>query len=122
MSLQDLGGFLKRQRDMRTWSQAYVARKTGIEQTYLSRLERGTGARLPEPDDVAALAALYEVPPDYLMELAGYKWGTAPEDQSPVALMADDNIRWHELPPHVRRMVKGMLDAYFNEESEETDS
>lgn len=119
MTVKELGHYLRRQREARGWTQAHVARVAGIEQSQLSRLERGVGTAFPEPDVIAKLAGVFGVPPEDLMRVSGYTWDVAQNEHAPVLTMSEDDLRWHELPPHVRRMVKGMVDAFFAENEDE---
>lgn len=118
MTVKELGQFLRRLREAEGWTQAYVAREASIEQSQLSRLERGVGTAFPEPEIIERLAAVFGIPPQELMRVSGYAWDVAQNERAPVLTMSEDDLRWHQLPPHVRRMVKGMVDAYFAEDED----
>lgn len=60
-----LGKRLKKQRELRGWSQLYVANRIGISNTVLSNYERDY--RDPDTETLRILAELYEVSTDYLL-------------------------------------------------------
>ncbi|WP_339816851.1 helix-turn-helix domain-containing protein [Paenibacillus sp. FSL R7-0216] len=60
-----LGSRLKKEREIKGWSQIYVAEKLGITNTVLSNYERDY--RDPDTTTLAKLADLYDVDADYLL-------------------------------------------------------
>lgn len=71
------GAFITACREAKKWSQRRAAKEIGVSSMRLAELERGvsrtTGnATRPAPELVARIAAAYELPTDYLRELAGY--------------------------------------------------
>ena len=83
MSVKQLGKFLRAERERRGWSQSRVARNAEMEQSYLSRIERGVGAAFPEPDVIERLAGVFGVSPDHLLKVAGYAWGDEARNVDP---------------------------------------
>lgn len=56
---EDIGSFLKRQRERRRWSQQYVASLNSWDQAKVSKIE--TGRYRPSIDDMEAFAEMYGV-------------------------------------------------------------
>lgn len=109
---QRFGEFISGCREARKWSQRQAARAIGISPMRLAELERGisrtTGhATRPAPELVARMAAAYELPTDYLRELAGY----AREHPA----LADDEAllveRYRRLAPPHRQIVLELVAA-----------
>ena len=73
MELEGLPAVLRRLRGQKNLTLREVAAATAgvVSNTYLSQLENGSRPA-PGPRILAALAKVYEVPPDELFELAGY--------------------------------------------------
>jgi len=63
--MMSLGSRLKKERELRNWSQKYVADKIGITNAVLSNYERDY--RDPDTETLRKLAELYEVSVDYLL-------------------------------------------------------
>jgi transcriptional regulator with XRE-family HTH domain len=66
-----LGDLLQRERTKRHLTLREVEEKTGIHNAHLSQIEKGSIAR-PAPNILFTLAALYELPYEKLMQLAGH--------------------------------------------------
>lgn len=63
--MMSLGSRLKKERELRNWTQKYVADKIGITNAVLSNYERDY--RDPDTETLKKLADLYEVSIDYLL-------------------------------------------------------
>lgn len=70
--MQKLGEFLKQVRDQHNLSYKDVYRATGISDSKLSRIEKGSKAGGPSPMDLQTLAKLYKLDLVELYLLAGY--------------------------------------------------
>lgn len=73
--MKQLGTFIRQKReellkDDRSFSQLQVSKRIGIEQSYLSKVERGVATQLSE-EKIVALAELLGEDPDYLLALGG---------------------------------------------------
>lgn len=68
---QNLGANLREMRDKRKISLREMERRSGINNAYLSQLERGEVAK-PTPSMLGRIAEAYEIPFDTLMGWAGY--------------------------------------------------
>jgi HTH-type transcriptional regulator, competence development regulator len=66
-----LGDLLQKERNKRNLTLREVEQKTGIHNAHLSQIEKGSIAR-PAPNMLFTLAALYELPYEKLMQLAGH--------------------------------------------------
>jgi len=66
-----LGDLLEKERKKRELTLRDVEQKTGIHNAHLSQIEKGTIAR-PAPNMLFTLAALYDLPYEKLMQLAGH--------------------------------------------------
>lgn len=113
MGLAEFGQFIVQRRQRLGMLQKELAAKADLNQSTVSRLERGTGAQFPSPEELHRLAVALECTEDDLLRAAGY---VAQNEPAPVLTMSEDDVPWERLPPHVRRMVRGMIDAYFAEE------
>ena len=71
---------LKRIRELRGVSLRRVEKKTGISNAYLSQLERGEATK-PSPQKLYKLAEFYDVPYEFLMDMAGYMKRTGDPDK-----------------------------------------
>ena len=70
-SARGLGPFVAEARSRAGLTLRAVEKETGISNAYLSQLEHGK-IQTPAPQNLHKLAALYRVPYEILMELAGY--------------------------------------------------
>lgn len=73
--MKQLGAFIRQKREAllendRSFSQQQVSRKIGIEQSYLSKIERGVATKLSE-QKIIALAELLGEDSDYMLALGG---------------------------------------------------
>jgi transcriptional regulator with XRE-family HTH domain len=73
--MKQLGTFIRQKREEllkedRSYSQLQVSKRIGIEQSYLSKVERGVATQLSE-EKIVALAELLGEDPDYLLALGG---------------------------------------------------
>lgn len=73
--MRQLGAFIREKREEllkedRGFSQQQVSRRIGIEQSYLSKVERGVATQLSE-EKIVALAEILGEDPDYLLALGG---------------------------------------------------
>lgn len=73
--MDTLGKFIKEKRESllkkdRSFSQLQTARKIGIEQSYLSKIERGVATKLSE-EKIISLAGILDEDPDYMLALGG---------------------------------------------------
>ncbi len=66
-----LGDLLQKERNKRSWTLRDVEHRTGIHNAHLSQIEKGAISR-PAPNMLFTLAALYELPYEKLMQLAGH--------------------------------------------------
>ena len=66
-----LGDLLQKERNKRGLTLREVERRTGIHNAHLSQIEKGAIAR-PAPNMLFTLAAVYEVPYEKLMQMAGH--------------------------------------------------
>lgn len=64
----DLGQKVRRLRESREWSQAELARRTGVTKSAISTYELGT--RTPSAEVVCAFAKAFGVSSDYLLGIA----------------------------------------------------
>lgn len=64
----DLGQKVRRLRESRDWSQAELARRTGVTKSAISTYE--LGIRTPSADVVCAFAKVFGVSADYLLGIA----------------------------------------------------
>lgn len=62
-----LAGKIKKLREENHWSQSDLARKTGIPQPTIWRLEKGD-IQQPKADTLLSLASVFKVPIDYLVQ------------------------------------------------------
>lgn len=74
-TMRELGSFIRQKREAllkedRSYSQLQVSQRIGIEQSYLSKLERGVVTQLSE-EKIVALAEDLGEDPDYLLALGG---------------------------------------------------
>lgn len=74
-AMEQLGAFIRKKREEllkcdRSFSQLQISKKIGIEQSYLSKIERGVATKLSE-EKILALAELLREDPDYLLALGG---------------------------------------------------
>ena len=73
--MRQLGTFIREKREEllktdRSFSQLQVSKRIGIEQSYLSKVERGVATKLSE-EKIVALAEILGEDPDYLLALGG---------------------------------------------------
>jgi CheY-like chemotaxis protein/transcriptional regulator with XRE-family HTH domain len=73
--MRQLGTFIRQKREEllkadRSFSQLQVSKRIGIEQSYLSKVERGVATKLSE-EKIVALAEILGEDPDYLLALGG---------------------------------------------------
>jgi CheY-like chemotaxis protein/transcriptional regulator with XRE-family HTH domain len=73
--MKQLGTFIRQKREEllktdRSFSQLQVSKRIGIEQSYLSKVERGVTTQLSE-EKIVALAEILGEDPDYLLALGG---------------------------------------------------
>ena len=73
--MEQLGAFIRQKREEllkndRSFSQLQISKKIGIEQSYLSRIERGVATKLSE-EKILALAGVLREDPDYMLALGG---------------------------------------------------
>ncbi len=68
---KDLGTLLREKRTKRNWSLRDVEEKTGIHNAHLSQIESGAITR-PASNLLFTLAAVYNLPYERLMRLAGH--------------------------------------------------
>ena len=66
-----VGDLLREERQRRGWTLRDVERRTGIHNAHLSQIEQGAIAR-PAPNMLFTLSALYDLPYERLMRLAGH--------------------------------------------------
>jgi HTH-type transcriptional regulator, competence development regulator len=76
--MQKLGTFLAEARNKSGLTLRAVEKETGISNAYLSQLEHGK-ILVPAPQNLHKLSALYRVPYELLMELAGHPVPKSPE-------------------------------------------
>lgn len=87
-SIQTLATFISDARAKAGLTLRAVEKETGISNAYLSQLEHGK-IQTPAPQNLHKLAALYHVPYEILMELAGYP---VPESTAVTSRPARDTI------------------------------
>ncbi|WP_419778818.1 response regulator [Maridesulfovibrio sp.] len=73
--METLGTFIKEKREFllkndRSFSQLQIAKRIGIEQSYLSKIERGVATKLSE-EKIISLAQILNEDPDYMLALGG---------------------------------------------------
>lgn len=109
-SEQQFGAKLRELRENKEWTLRRAAKAAGITHQRLAELEagvaRGTGkATRPSKDVVGRLARAYDVPKDFLLELAGYA-RERPLISDRDALLLD---LFHLLSDGKQRLALGML-------------
>ena len=107
------GAYIASCREARKWSQRRAAREIGVSAMRLAELERGisrtTGhATRPAPELVARIATTYEVPGEYLRELAGYA-REFPELSDDEALLVE---RYRSLPEQYRPLALELMASF----------
>lgn len=113
-----VGQRIKQEREQRGWSQGELARRSGVLQGVLSRIESGA-RKVPRSDTLQQIAAALAVSTDYLL---GTDQGiTLPADQGLAfadidpAVFHDDDERttyqraWSSYTPKGQREIAGML-------------
>lgn len=116
-----IGDFVRRQRGRMGLSQKQLAAMLSKDDSWVSRLETGRAKEIPSPDELRELARALHCSEADLLRAAGYLESddVAQDEEPPVLTMAEDDLRWNELPPRVRRMIRGMVDEFFADDEED---
>lgn len=90
-ALEDLGKYLKAQREMAQLSIRHLARVSSVSDSYLSQIERGMYQ--PSPDILRSIAKALNIAPDQLFQRMGWlSPGTDAGDDVPTAIAADEYL------------------------------
>lgn len=77
MERQGVGAVIKREREVRGWKRAELARRSGLSGGYINRVEEGS-VKVPGVDQVQRIAAAFGISPDELLTPAIRDISTAP--------------------------------------------
>lgn len=77
--------WLQQQMDERGWSQADLARNSGLTRAAISNYVNAVRAA-PDADSCVALARAFKLPPEHVLRVAGYLPPAPEEERSPTLL------------------------------------
>lgn len=108
MKHETFGVWLARQLRRREWTQADLARHTGISSGRISEWVRGT--RLPNSESAIRLADALHEDADYVLALSGHRPNAFAEDDPETAAMVAlvRKIRWDE---PARTWIRDLLES-----------
>ncbi|MBK9649053.1 MAG: helix-turn-helix transcriptional regulator [Deltaproteobacteria bacterium] len=96
----DFGGYLKRAREQRGWTTREAARRFGVSQAYITKLEHQTRKRAPGDDLIQRVAEVYGLDPREVMHEAGLRFVIPPSltlklpvEQAFMRLLMDPRFR-----------------------------
>lgn len=110
MKHESFGAWLGRQLLRREWSQADLARATGISSGRISEWVRGT--RLPNSESAIRLADALHEDPDYVLALSGHRPAALTDDDPEIAAVVATvrKIRWTAARSPIRTMLEEMAE------------
>jgi transcriptional regulator with XRE-family HTH domain len=110
MQQESFGVWLARQLRRREWTQADLARQTGISSGRISEWVRGT--RLPNSESAIRLADALHEDADHVLALSGHRPNAFAEDDPETAAVVATvrNIRWTEARDPIRTMLEQMAE------------
>lgn len=111
MKQETFGVWLGRQLVRREWTQADLARRTGISSGRISEWVRGT--RLPNSESAVRLADALHENPDYVLALTGHRPGAFTDDDPDTAALISliRKIHWDDFK---RSLARKVLEAMLN--------
>ncbi len=101
-TIQIIGENIQRFREARGWTRTFLAEQLGLDQSFVSRIEKGKGSTVDTLDKLATVLEVetYELLKPYTVE-----------DMS----ILDKFKKMEELPELKQEMVKQMIDAFLKE-------
>ena len=99
-------------REQHNWSQAELARRVGLDSSYLSRIESGN--RKVSSNELDKFAQVFGVSTDFLLGRPSTNQKSLSEEDLEKAVDTAHAFSGKPISDHDRKVIKGILASYFS--------
>lgn len=115
VSIQTVGSKIKQEREKRKWSQVFLSKKIGINNSVLSRIE--ADKRPVESELLEKFAEVFEVSTDYILNRTTYLDTSVLLDLANPSIEAQELLnKFLSLPKEKQELILKMAEALFEGE------